>query len=311
MSLPADLAEYDFHRCKLCGEAAGEPRYELTNGATIWVCASCDFHYIDYLDLPEPVEDVAEQSLDPEDARYIQHQLQSNGSRFDNQVQHVAEHVDLVGAKCMDIGAGGGKFLALLRESGADVHGIEPNWKRRAFAAERYGLTLESEPLVPGRAREDAGTYDLVTLWDVVEHVNFPFEVLDLALDLLRPGGVLAVDTPARDGAFHRAGEVGYTLTGGRKATFLNAMYSPTPFAHKQILSTGDLEGYARGRGLDLLTCRRFHELSFPTAFYLERLLPSRRLARGVAPAVGAAVQVAAPRNKILFMARKLKHAEP
>ena len=39
MSLPADLAEYDFHRCKLCGEAAGEPRYELTNGATIWVCA--------------------------------------------------------------------------------------------------------------------------------------------------------------------------------------------------------------------------------------------------------------------------------
>ena len=47
--LAMSIENYDFRRCKLCGEMAAAPRYHLKN-TDLMVCANCDFHMIAHLD---------------------------------------------------------------------------------------------------------------------------------------------------------------------------------------------------------------------------------------------------------------------
>jgi SAM-dependent methyltransferase len=63
-----------------------------------------------------------------------------------------------------------------------------------AFARERYGLELH-----PGTIFDlpvPAGSVDLLTLWDVIEHTPDPRAVLERARQLLAPAGVLAMSYP-------------------------------------------------------------------------------------------------------------------
>ena len=59
------------------------------------------------------------------------------------------------------------------------------------------------------------GSFDVITLWDVIEHVPDPRAVLEMAAELLAPGGVMMVKTPNCDGLYPRlslalAGRLGF-----------------------------------------------------------------------------------------------------
>ncbi len=299
---------YDFRVCKACEQPSGVPTYRLPRDLTVYVCGGCGFHYIDYLD------DVDALAATPPDRdaeswaryyEYIETALQGSRERFESKVRLVSRFVDLDGARCLDIGAGGGLFLKLLRDRGARVWGVEPTHERRRFAAERYHLELSEHAFEGPDWWRGPRPFDLVTLWDVLEHVNFPMQTLDAAMDLPAPGGVLVLDTPARDGFYHRAGEWTYRLTGGRHSGFLRLLYSNQQFSHKQIFHSKELADWAERRGHDVVLHERVHELSRPYAHYLRQLLRSERLARRVAPIVGTVVDKTRFVNKTLMAVRK------
>jgi len=96
------------------------------------------------------------------------------------------------GRHLLDVGAYCGYFLEVARERGFRAEGLElSRWA--ADHARRSGFTVHSEPLVQ-RAR--AGTrYDVLTMWDVLEHLPDPREELRAARALLGPGGRLHLST--------------------------------------------------------------------------------------------------------------------
>ncbi len=297
------MQTYEFRNCKGCGRASGAPRYRIAHDTTIYVCSTCGLHYIDHLD---DLARLTGQDAGPEararQARYIESVLESNGARFRAQVDLVAAYKPLRGARCLDVGAGGGLFLHLLRERGAEVHGIEPDPLNAAYAEARYGVRLSPETL---EARQDAGSFDVITLWDVLEHVKFPLQTLAAAVALLRPAGILCLDTPIRDGALHRLGVLSYRLSGGRARQLLATQYSNTSFGHKQIFSTPGLRAVIHGQGLEVLLLHRVHELSFPYAVYLRRLLRSQLGARLATPLAAAFFTLFRVRNKAVLVATK------
>jgi 2-polyprenyl-6-hydroxyphenyl methylase/3-demethylubiquinone-9 3-methyltransferase len=140
----------------------------------------------------------------------------------------------------------------------------------------------------------------------VIEHVNYPIQTLQCAVNVLKPGGLLLIDTPCRDSFYHQAGEVTYRLSGGRFPTFLNAMYSSHLFGHKQIFSTREMEDVFALSSLGIVELQKFHELSFPYEFYLKKLLRSEALVKSSLPAVSAFFRVFKIRNKMLVIGRKL-----
>lgn len=283
----------------------GRLTYKLKN-ANVYVSKS-GFHFIDHLDPVEalPPEIDASQLTD-EVAAYIETQLQANAKKFDNQANIVKQHLPLRNAKALDIGCGGGLFLSILRENGAEVVGIELSDSRAQYASSKHGLEIHKRPIESEFWQQKyANHFDAVTLWDVIEHVNFPMQTLQSAANVLKTGGSLLIDTPCRDSFYHRFGEFTYRLSGGRFPTFLNAMYSAHLFGHKQIFSTGEMKQLFESVGLEVIDLHKFHELSFPYEFYLKKLFKSRLLVTLILPFVKVFFKVFKIQNKMLVIGRK------
>ena len=289
---------YDFGKCKICASTA-DVKYRISCGR-IFVCSSCQFHFLDFLDQSPTPEKVEENVLAKKQILYVEKQLHSSPVRFDRQVAEIQKYGDLSGKRVLDIGCGGGLFLNLIRSYGAEVVGLEWNPDRLQYCKERYNLNVVREPIESEVWHDDIGTFDFVTLWDVIEHVNFPLEVIQAASAQLKPGGVLLIDTPSRDGFYHRFGVLSYKLTQSRLPTFLNTMYSDVPFGHKQILASKDLDGMFMKAGLEKPEIRLLHELTFPYKFYLVRMLRSEILAALCEPLVHLFFKVFRIKNKML-----------
>lgn len=99
------------------------------------------------------------------------------------------------GGGLLDVGCATGNFLYEMARSGRwRVEGIEPNAEAVAYARQRFGLTVHL-----GRLAEIAlppDSFDVITLWNVLEHVHDPMSNLRAAYHLLRPGGFLVFSVP-------------------------------------------------------------------------------------------------------------------
>ena len=266
------------------------------------------YHFTDYLDPVNELSSVIDASrLTAQEIAYIETQLQANSQKFLNQVEALKKHLAIENAKVLDIGCGSGLFLSLLRRDGAQVTGIELSDSRAQYAMTRYNLEIHKQPIESDFWQKRYESYfDAVTLWDVLEHVNYPFQTLRSAVHVLKPGGLLLIDTPCRDSFYHQVGEVTYRLSGGKFPTFLNAMYSSHLFGHKQIFSTREMKDLFESVGLKLIELRRFHELSFPYEFYLQKLLRSATLVKISLPLVQVFFWLFKIRNKMLVIGRKI-----
>lgn len=94
--------------------------------------------------------------------------------------------------RLLDVGCAAGFFLVEAQRH-YQVQGVEFSDFSARFARERFGLDVFTGTLV--QARLPAAQFDLITLWDVIEHVPDPDAVLAEAARLLRPDGRLVLTT--------------------------------------------------------------------------------------------------------------------
>jgi 2-polyprenyl-3-methyl-5-hydroxy-6-metoxy-1,4-benzoquinol methylase len=96
------------------------------------------------------------------------------------------------GRRLLDVGAYCGFFVDVARQGGFEAEGIElSRWA--VGHARGLGLPVRNET-IEERARSGA-RYQVLTLWDVVEHLADPRRDLASARELLEPGGRLYVST--------------------------------------------------------------------------------------------------------------------
>jgi 2-polyprenyl-3-methyl-5-hydroxy-6-metoxy-1,4-benzoquinol methylase len=101
----------------------------------------------------------------------------------------------------VDVGCAGGFFLSVLREAGWLVAGVVLSPQIASHARARFGIvelhvgTLDTAP-------HTDQSFDLITMWDVVEHVPDPVALLAHARRLLKPNGVLLLETQNVDSRF-------------------------------------------------------------------------------------------------------------
>lgn len=100
------------------------------------------------------------------------------------------------GRQLLDIGCSVGHFLEVARGRDWNCTGIELN-SASADYTESLGFEVIRKPLVPGLFAESS--FDVVTMWDVLEHIPDPESVLNMISDLLAPNGILCLIVPNAD----------------------------------------------------------------------------------------------------------------
>ncbi|HZU38768.1 MAG TPA: class I SAM-dependent methyltransferase [Gemmataceae bacterium] len=104
--------------------------------------------------------------------------------------------------RLLDVGCGNGSFLEQAHAQGWEVTGVDmvvPTEVMRR-AGNRYPILLGSLP----HPDLEAASFDVVTMWQSLEHVHDPLTLLHEVRRLLLPGGKLLVTVPNIDGASSR-----------------------------------------------------------------------------------------------------------
>ena len=117
-----------------------------------------------------------------------------------SQVQLIGKHS--LGVNLLDIGCGEGFFLFTASKMGHIVRGVELSCDAVEYARREFNLDVEARPFE--EVEYPAGYFDIVTLWQVLEHVPQPLVMLRKVHRILKSGGILAVTTPDFGGILAR-----------------------------------------------------------------------------------------------------------
>ena len=118
--------------------------------------------------------------------------------KFENQVAFEAIKP---GDKILDIGCGEGKFLQKALEQSKSVYGIELNAKAAGVAVSK-GLDVCAET-IEVHAINHIGYYDMVCLFQVLEHIFDVRAFIESALTVLKKGGKLVIGVPNNEPYFN------------------------------------------------------------------------------------------------------------
>jgi len=154
-------------------------------------CKNCRLIYVNPRITPEKIiEGYSEGS----DEKFIS-QAKGREKTFNRALKVVEKYVRI--GKLLDIGTAGGSFLAAAKKRGWQVNGIEPNKWLCDWGKKNYGIEIKQGTLEKNNF--EAGSFDLVTLWDVLEHVPDPTDTLTRVNKLLKMNGSLVVNYPDID----------------------------------------------------------------------------------------------------------------
>lgn len=95
--------------------------------------------------------------------------------------------------KILDVGCGIGYFLEVAKKRGWEVYGTEYTDQAVSICRDK-GISMEQGILDP--SNYDLDSFDVITSFEVIEHINNPLEELANFYSLVRPGGLVYITTP-------------------------------------------------------------------------------------------------------------------
>jgi SAM-dependent methyltransferase len=190
--------------CPVCGSAAVSPVFSAKDHTVsglsfeIWQCNDCTLRFT------QGIPGQEEMPAFYQSEAYVSHSDTSKG--WINRLYHLVRTWTLSskrklvssvtgtrGGRLLDIGAGSGAFVAHMMRHGWQVEGLEPDPTARKTAAGLHALELDP---VEKLFDLPAQSFDVITLWHVMEHVKDLHAYLERMKSVLRPGGSILIAVP-------------------------------------------------------------------------------------------------------------------
>lgn len=182
-----------FRPCAVCGERGRLERAWRVGGYTIVRCGTCSLVYTNEVPSRRELDDIYASGFFDVGAKYAAAGPSSPGLlNARDRVRRLLALPEVGVASWLDVGCATGDFLVAARASVREVRGVELS-PYAADIARARGLDV-----VAGDFLEVAiggGAFDVVTMWDYLEHVPDPVATLAKAHRVLKPGGYLVIST--------------------------------------------------------------------------------------------------------------------
>jgi 2-polyprenyl-3-methyl-5-hydroxy-6-metoxy-1,4-benzoquinol methylase len=127
-----------------------------------------------------------------DDPQYVS-QMNARVRTFAGALSHINRLKPAKG-RLLDVGTAAGAFLRAARDDGWEARGIEPNRWLARWGRDEYGVPIQVGSIDDVSTPD--GHFDVVTLWDVIEHTPDPLHVLRRTRQLLKDDGLLVVNFP-------------------------------------------------------------------------------------------------------------------
>lgn len=144
--------------------------------------------------------------------------------------------------RILDIGCGDGYFLEEARKMGWEVYGTEYTDDAIEVCKEK-GIQMHQGKLTP--TNYDADSFDVITSFEVIEHINNPIEEVQNIRSILRKGGIFYLTTPNFNAIERYILKKDYNIiTYPEHLSYytpktINYLLSNNGFRKKKILTTG------------------------------------------------------------------------
>ncbi len=198
--------------CDFCGSTEVEPLFtgpdrllSLPGQFRVVRCAGCGLVRQD----PRPTRDSIDFYYPPEYEPYSiaideePSRLRRWDRRYGMRKRLRAIERHCPGGRLLDVGCATGNFLYEMARSGRwQVEGVEPNAEAACYGREHLGLTIHVGELTA--VDLPPGTYDVITMWNVFEHLHDPMANLQALARLLKPGGWFVFSIPNLDSWEHK-----------------------------------------------------------------------------------------------------------
>lgn len=206
-ALPAFMAEDIV--CCVCGNknhSAFTLKYQKENFAVV-TCNVCSLHFIPPY-YRKKIEYTQYKNADVTSAvragnNWIKIQRHKLRFKF---IQKFAK-----GGKLFDLGAGWGHFMLAGKELGYDVYGVEISEQPYLYCVNDLKLPVDH---IDFFEMDEAKQFDIITMWDVLEHIDKAGEFLAKCNKLTKPGGYLFLQVPQIDSYFAKRHKDSWKMMG-------------------------------------------------------------------------------------------------
>jgi len=193
-------------KCNLCGADDYKVKYEpwvtdidlknylSASGGIMGVnrivkCNQCGLVYVNPQLQADSVIDAYSNSTDE---LYVS-QAKGREITFKKCLNLVEKHAPQKG-KILDIGCAAGFFIKVAKENGWNIHGVEVSKWLAEYGKKELGLNIFAGTLAEAKYQDSM--FDVITMWDVLEHTPDPTTVLAEVNRILKKDGVLFINWP-------------------------------------------------------------------------------------------------------------------
>lgn len=187
--------------CNLCKSFSSEIIF-TKNGFNLTKCLTCDLVYVENF-----VSESELKKMYSFESGYHTTFLDENSQQLKYHLKQGYKYYKMIKkykkeGRILDIGCSAGFFLKAAKEDGWETYGLELSNDTAEIARRRFGLNVLNGCLI-GTTYE-SNFFDIVTLWDTIEHVDDPLKTMLIVNRILKENGIVAISTPNIDGLFPR-----------------------------------------------------------------------------------------------------------
>jgi 2-polyprenyl-3-methyl-5-hydroxy-6-metoxy-1,4-benzoquinol methylase len=195
--------------CTVCGNSNPEKfelKYQKENFAVV-TCSNCGFYFIP----PYYRKQIAYTQYKNADVTAAVRagnnwvKIQRHKLRF----KFIQKFVE--SGKLFDLGAGWGHFMLAGKELGYDVYGVEISEQPYLYCVNDLKLPVDH---IDFFEMDESKKFDVITMWDVLEHIDKANEFVAKCSKLTKPGGYLILQVPQIDSFFAKRHKDNWKMMG-------------------------------------------------------------------------------------------------
>ncbi len=190
----------DVTSCPICKNPTSEKTKIIYNdfGINTYHCSVCNCLYDDKIPLSSntgeyniPSEDIIEELPDEKKKDYRKQRF--GMERINIIKKYLNPEINIKDARILDVGCNTGFFLDVAKDHSDNVEGIETAKLLGEYAEKTLGVKVHIVDIFDFNPKEK---YDVITLFDVIEHVSSPVDFLKKCKSLLNKDGIILIFTP-------------------------------------------------------------------------------------------------------------------